>query len=85
MPVWAFHGKKDKSVPLWQSQQMVMALRRQGSSAKLTVYPDLEHDAWTRAYADPTLYEWFLRHQRGQTADATETSSISKPGRSGIR
>jgi hypothetical protein len=22
------------------------------------------HDAWTRAYSDPELYDWFLRHRR---------------------
>jgi len=29
---------------------------------KFTVYPEAEHDSWTEAYNDPSLYEWFLQH-----------------------
>lgn len=65
VPVWAFHGADDPIVPVEQSQRMVEALRASGGNAKLTVYPGVEHDSWTRTYENPALYDWFLQHRRG--------------------
>jgi dienelactone hydrolase len=61
IPVWAFLGAKDGDQSM---RQMVEALQAAGGNAKLTVYPDAGHDAWTPAYADPALYEWLLSHRR---------------------
>jgi predicted peptidase len=62
-PVWAFHGAKDSTVPLSESEQMVKAVNGIGGSAKLTVYPDAYHDSWTRTYDNPELYKWLLKHR----------------------
>lgn len=64
LPVWVFHGAKDPVVKLEESERMVNALRRIGNDAKLTVYPDAEHDSWTATYSSPELYDWFLQHKR---------------------
>ncbi len=29
------------------------------------IYPDAGHDSWTETYDDPKLYEWLLKHKRG--------------------
>ncbi|HPC95888.1 MAG TPA: prolyl oligopeptidase family serine peptidase [Sedimentisphaerales bacterium] len=63
VPVWAFHGAQDSVVPLALSQTMVQAVERAGGSAKLTVYPEANHDSWTATYDNPELYEWFLSHR----------------------
>jgi predicted peptidase len=63
VPVWAFHGAKDPTVPLERSQEMVDAVKKAGGDAKLTIYPEAQHDSWTEAYNDPQLYEWFLSHK----------------------
>ena len=63
--VWAFHGAKDRVVPLEESERMVDELKRAGiAEAKLTVYPNAEHDAWSQTYSNPELYRWLLEHQR---------------------
>jgi predicted peptidase len=62
--VWAFHGEKDPVVPVEESQRMIAALQKIGNPAKLTLYPDLEHDCWTATYNNPALYKWFLSHRR---------------------
>jgi len=67
-PVWAFHGAQDPVVPLADSEAMVEALRQAGGNARLTVYPEAGHDAWTAAYADPALYAWFLAQRRRASA-----------------
>ena len=63
--VWAFHGANDTVVPLGESERMIAALKKFGHpNPKLTVYPDVRHNSWTKAYDNPELYEWFLKHQR---------------------
>ncbi len=63
-PVWAFHGAKDQVVPLGESEQMVEAVNACDGNAKLTIYPDANHDSWTETYDNPELYSWFLKHTR---------------------
>ena len=68
VPVWAFHGDRDDVVPPEGSFAMARAIRGcEGRKSRLTIYPDLGHNAWDPAYADPELYLWMLSHRR--TAD----------------
>jgi len=63
--VWAFHGGQDPTVAPSESEHMVNALKKAGCpDVKLTIYPEARHDCWTQTYANPELYEWFLRHAR---------------------
>lgn len=64
VPVWAFHGALDKTVPPERTKEMVAALRNCGADVRFTLYPDAGHDCWTRSYSNPELYEWFLQHRR---------------------
>ena len=64
LPVWAFHGALDTTVPPAQSQALVDALRAAGGNVRFTLYDDAAHDAWTRTYADPKFFEWLLHQQR---------------------
>jgi predicted peptidase len=67
IPVWVFHGAKDKTVPLAQSEAMVKALEAAGAKeVKFTVYPEAGHDSWTQTYDNPELYKWLLQHSRAQ-------------------
>ena len=63
--VWAFHGAKDPTVPLEESETMVAALKKAGvTDLQLTVYPEAKHDSWTESYNNPELYAWLLKHKR---------------------
>ena len=64
LPTWAFHGARDEAVPLVDAQMTVDAVRSAGGNVTFTVYPDVGHEAWERAYADPALYEWLLSQRR---------------------
>lgn len=64
IPAWVFHGAQDDQVPVEASLEMVTALRQRGAEVKLTVYPDCGHDCWSRGYADPELYRWFLSRRK---------------------
>ena len=63
VPVWAFHGALDVNVLPEESQRLVDALRAAGGDVRFTLYPDLAHDSWTRAYDEPALYQWMLSHR----------------------
>ena len=64
LPVWVFHGAKDPVVSVKEGQQMVDALNKCGNDAKLTIYPEAWHDAWTETYNNQELYEWFLKQKK---------------------
>ncbi len=64
LPVWAFHGAKDPTVPIARDQAIVDALKQAGGNVKFTVYPNGGHDVWTETYANPKLYDWLLEHKR---------------------
>ena len=62
VPVWAFHGGKDPTVFPEESQKMVNTVNKRGGSAKLTVYPENGHDAWSDTYANREVFDWLLTH-----------------------
>jgi predicted peptidase len=64
LPVWVFHGAKDRTVPPARSQAMVDALKEAGAEVKFTLYPNAGHDSWTATYNNPELYKWLLQHKR---------------------
>jgi predicted peptidase len=65
LPVWAFHGAKDPTVPVEESERMVNYMKKLGlKEVKLTIYPDAQHDCWTQTYNNPELFAWFLEHSR---------------------
>ena len=66
LPIWVFHGGKDKTVPIKKSEIMVEALKKAGNDVKFTVYPDAGHDSWTKTYNNPELYKWLLSHNKSE-------------------
>jgi predicted peptidase len=50
LPLWAFHGQKDTVVWPERSQRMTAAVNAAGGTAKLTLLPDVGHNAWDAAY-----------------------------------
>lgn len=71
LPVWAFHGAQDQVVPVSHTEEFVERLRGCDGHIRYTRYEDAGHDAWTRTYANPALYEWLLSHRRGDPGPRT--------------
>jgi predicted peptidase len=70
--VWAFHNSGDKVVSSNISKQFVDKINADHAdpAAKLTVFSNNEHDAWTKA-TDPSykengmnIYEWMLQYSK---------------------
>ncbi len=67
LPIWAFHGDADPVVPVDESQGMVRAIERfGGKNVKLTTYPGVGHDSWTRTYEDEAVWQWMFAQVRGR-------------------
>jgi predicted peptidase len=64
VPVWAFHGDRDRTVALAESADLVYALKKCGAAPRFTIYLEAEHDSWTETYENPELYRWFLDHAK---------------------
>lgn len=69
IPVWAFHGGKDTDVLPEESVKMVNAVNQFGGNARLTIYPENGHDAWTDTYSNYEVFQWLLQHRRKNTTD----------------
>ena len=65
LPVWVFHGAKDTTVQLVESERMIEQLKRAGTTdVQFTVYPEAGHDSWTETYNNPAFYDWMLAKHR---------------------
>lgn len=65
---WLFHGAQDTVVRVERSRNMARALRQVGADPRYTEYPEVGHDAWHRAFAEPELLPWLLSQRRSTTS-----------------
>ena len=63
VPIWAFHGAKDNVVLPRESEIMVQRVNEFGGNAKLTIYPENEHNSWDATFSNPEVYKWLLSHK----------------------
>lgn len=69
VPVWQFHGARDDVVSPEYSRQMDAALKAAGArDARLTIFPEANHNSWDPAYSQtPELWTWlFAQRKRPQ-------------------
>ncbi|HEU0124198.1 MAG TPA: prolyl oligopeptidase family serine peptidase [Bryobacteraceae bacterium] len=64
LPIWAFHGGADPTVPPEASRSIIEALKAIGSNARYTEYEGVGHNSWDRAYGDPAFAEWLFAQKR---------------------
>jgi len=69
MPIWAFHGELDKSVPLRNSVEMVDAVNAAGGKAKLNIMHTAAHSCWDEAYGTTRVLDWLLEQKRENPVD----------------
>ena len=78
VPAWAFHGKKDVSVFVEESEKMVNAVNKHGGNAKLTIYPENGHDAWSDTYNNPEVFQWLLSNENSNGEEVVDIYNDSK-------
>ena len=65
IPIWAFHGKKDKVVEFEDTEWMINKLEGKNKDLKFTADPDAGHGMYWSIYPGQELYDWFLKHDKG--------------------
>ena len=72
LPVWVFHNQDDFVYPVSEATSFVASINRNFPiiRAKLTIFPNGGHDAWSRP-SDPlykennmSIYQWMLQYKR---------------------
>jgi hypothetical protein len=66
IPLWTFQGGLDDDPSPAFTQATVDKFKAAGASIKLTVYPDLGHRVWGRAYQDADFFTWILSKKKNQ-------------------
>lgn len=60
-PLWIFHGEKDPVIPALETKAIFELLTKvQSKNLKITLYPDLGHDCWTKTYENNEIYDFLV-------------------------
>ncbi len=63
-PLWIFHGEQDPVVSVKESRDIITVLNLiHSKNLKYTIYPDLNHDSWTRTYENSKIYRFLLSNE----------------------
>jgi predicted peptidase len=66
VPIWAFHGAKDPTIPLDRLNELVSALRSAHGHPMFTVVPNgVHYDAKKAALHDPNFLPWIFAQRKG--------------------
>ena len=64
VPIWIFHGERDRVVPMIGSREPAAALRDAGSTARHTRYFGLDRNSWDATYAPKWSTDWLFAKRR---------------------
>jgi len=64
IPIWAWHGEEDRTVPYARSVEMVEAIKAAGGKKiRFTSLAHIGHNSWQAAYQSGDLYSWLDRQR----------------------
>ena len=58
-----YHGRLDDVVPISQSEAMVNSAKLNGADITFTVFDDLAHNSWDRAFYETDLISWLANNK----------------------
>jgi pimeloyl-ACP methyl ester carboxylesterase len=64
VPVWAFHGSKDRHVSVRGTRYMIEAIKKAGGNPQYTEFADAAHNIWPQIQAIPRLLDWLFAQKR---------------------
>jgi predicted peptidase len=60
--LWIMHGKKDRAVPISESDKMVDAIKKyDGSKLRYTIYENYDHGQLARVFRQDSIYNWMFQ------------------------
>lgn len=64
IPIHAFHGEADPTVPVRTTREMIAALEKSGAKPQATYYPGVGHDSWTQTYDNTDVIRWLFEQKQ---------------------
>ncbi len=68
MPIWTFHGSKDKAVPVVRTTSMYQAIKLATKlnplRIKMTIYENKGHLIWNETYDNAEVIKWLLAQRK---------------------
>lgn len=64
LPIWAFHGAKDRNVLVRGSRDIIQAIKDGGGDPRYIEYPDKAHHIAKNVEDTPGLLDWLFAQQR---------------------
>ncbi|WP_461051255.1 carboxylesterase family protein [Spirosoma arcticum] len=64
--VWAFHGEKDRNVPVSGSRDMIGGIEKAGGKPHYTEFSNAGHNIWEDVEKTPGLLDWLFAQQRNE-------------------
>lgn len=62
--LWIFHGEIDSVVPVKFSKDMADAIKKNGGDVHLTIYPEVNHNAWDYVFLEKELLPWLFSRRK---------------------
>jgi predicted peptidase len=79
IPLWVFQGDEDMSVPVDMVRTMMKQLKKLHANSRYTEYHKMDHEVWTKAFAEPDLLPWLSSQKRRQAAQSQLGSGAATP------
>ncbi len=64
IPLWLFQGAKDQKPLPQRTEDYVRKFRDAGANVRYTLYHDLGHGTWNKAFDEPDFFSWMLRQRK---------------------
>jgi hypothetical protein len=60
VPLWVFQGSKDKAPTATYTNGVVNNFKNAGAVVKYSLYANVSHNIWNKAYAEADFFKWML-------------------------
>ena len=64
IPLWLFQGGMDIMPSPGKTQRYIQQFRSAGADVRYTLYPELGHGTWNKAFNEPDFFTWMLGHNK---------------------
>jgi hypothetical protein len=78
MPIWMFQGGKDTRPSPAFTQTIINNLKKAGALVRYSLYSDLSHTVWWRAYAQSDYYSWMLKQNKANITPFAGSTVINR-------
>lgn len=76
IPLWIFQGGIDTNPYPTKTQRYIQNFRSAGANIRYTLYPELGHGTWNKAYQEPDYFKWLLGKNKSNIHSFENTTVI---------